>query len=291
MGPWPGLLLAFSGGLAFAIFGSAGGPIPMASLKPEAVAAWGAYVSATEARIDAEIAAPGGFLGQDFDRDGAALRREVLVGSLPIAERETAGAGGEKIDVPFARVHHWRGAIFVPGATVHRILSDLHDVPPPPGQQEEVVSSRILESRPDRIRVFLRLRRTGLVTVVYNTEHVVALRRIGNLRGATWSRAVRIAEVRHAGTPDETEQVPGQDRGFLWRLNAYWRYEEVAGGVLAECESITLSRTIPAVVRPVVAPLVRGAARESMARTLVAFRDRFTGRRDDPAPPGSSSVR
>jgi len=34
----------------------------------------------------------------------------------------------------------------------------------------------------------------------------------------------------------------GDDRGFLWRLNAYWRYEQVAGGVIAECESITLSR-------------------------------------------------
>jgi hypothetical protein len=67
----------------------------------------------------------------------------------------------------------------------------------------------------------------------------------------------------------------GDDRGFLWRLNAYWRYEEVAGGVLAECESISLSRDVPSLVRYFVGPLVESAARDSMERTLTTLRMRF----------------
>jgi len=75
--------------------------------------------------------------------------------------------------------------------------------------------------------------------------------------------------------PGERELPPGDDRGFLWRLNAYWRYEEVAGGVIAECESISLSRDVPSVLRYLVTPLVESTSRESMQRTLATLRSRF----------------
>jgi hypothetical protein len=35
------------------------------------------------------------------------------------------------------------------------------------------------------------------------------------------STATKIAELADAGTPAEHELPPGEDRGFLWRLNAY----------------------------------------------------------------------
>ena len=47
------------------------------------------------------------------------------------------------------------------------------------------------------------------------------------------------------------------------------------GGVLVECESLSLSRSVPAVVRFLAGPLIRQTARESMERTLVTLRDRF----------------
>jgi hypothetical protein len=74
-------------------------------------------------------------------------------------------------------------------------------------------------------------------------------------------------------------ETGGRDRGFLWRLNSYWRYRQVAGGVVVELESITLSRSIPGVIRPIAMPIVHHIARESMARTLDTFRDRFIDRR------------
>jgi hypothetical protein len=46
----------------------------------------------------------------------------------------------------------------------------------------------------------------------------------------------------------------------------------VAGGVIIECESVSLSRTVPSVVRYIVGPLIDSTARESMTRTLEAVR-------------------
>ena len=118
----------------------------------------------------------------------------------------------------------------------------------------------------------LRLQRQRFVTVVYNTEHTVTFTHFGNTRAASTSTATRIAEVSDPDTPQERELPLGDDRGFLWRLNAYWRYEEVSGGVIAECESISLSRDVPALLRYVVSPVVESTARESMERTLTTLR-------------------
>lgn len=73
----------------------------------------------------------------------------------------------------------------------------------------------------------------------------------------------------------ESEKPPGGDRGFLWRLNSYWRYRQVAEGVLVECESLSLSRSIPAIAAPVINPIVDSVARESMTRTLASMKRRF----------------
>jgi hypothetical protein len=125
------------------------------------------------------------------------------------------------------------------------------------------------------MRVFLRVQRTKFVTVVNNTEHTVTFRRHGPTRASSTSTATKIAEVESPNTPRERELKPGDDRGFLWRWNSYWRYEEVAGGVIAECESVSLSRDVPAVVSYVAGPLIRSTARESMERTLATMRTRF----------------
>jgi hypothetical protein len=36
----------------------------------------------------------------------------------------------------------------------------------------------------------------------------------------------------------------GDDAGYLWRLNAYWRFTERDGGVVVECETVGLSRSL-----------------------------------------------
>jgi hypothetical protein len=84
---------------------------------------------------------------------------------------------------------------------------------------------------------------------------------------------VRIVELADAGTPRERERAASEDRGFLWRLNAYWRFEQHGDGVIVECESVSLSRTVPTLLRPVAGPIVTRIARESLERSLRALRE------------------
>jgi hypothetical protein len=256
------------------LLGSAAG-LAAAHLCPESVAGWNAYVSATEARIARELKSPRGFLALDFASGAAAARQALLSGEVVVEAVETTGARGEPIEVPSAMVHHWRGAMLIPGMTVARLIAELQQGAPPT-KQEDVLESKVLERRPDWMRLSLKLQRKKIVTVVYNTEHVVMFARWSSARATSASTATKIVEVADVNTPQERELPAGDDRGFLWRLNSYWRYEQVANGVIAECESITLSRSIPAVVRFVVRPLVERTARESMTRTLVSLRARFS---------------
>jgi hypothetical protein len=246
-------------------------PVVAARLKPEAETGWTRYVAATERRIAGELAAQDRFLALDFTSLAHADRRALLSGEVVVHGAESLDASGESIDVPSALVHHWRGAVFVPRVTVTGILAKLQS-----GDllthQEDVLKSAILERSPGKLKVYLKLQRSKFVTVVYNTEHVVTFTRISSTRATSQSVATKIAELEDANTPAERELPVGDDRGFLWKLNAYWRYEDVNGGVIVECESISLSRTVPAVVRYVVGPLIDSTARESMTRTLEAMR-------------------
>ena len=78
------------------------------------------------------------------------------------------------------------------------------------------------------------------------------------------------------GTAQEREKPVGNHYGFLWRLNAYWRYEQVNGGVLIECESVSLSRDVPFGFAWLVNSKVEGIARESLQKTLVSLRTELT---------------
>jgi putative flippase GtrA len=248
-----------------------------AQLTAETRRAWQRYVVATEARIERELRTPGRFLSLDFDEPADRKRARVELRDGVVVIRNMKGEDG--VEVASGTIHHWRGAVFVPGATVEEILQA---VAYPTGarahRQEDVLETRVLARSPNALRVFLKLQRRAIVSVAYNTEHDVVYRTHGSGRASSRSVATKIAEVANLGDPAEHEHPPGVDRGFLWGLNSYWRYEAVPGGVLVELESLTLSRSVPWGVGTVVRPLVDQVARESLTRTLVALRSRFAER-------------
>ena len=175
--------------------------------------------------------------------------------------------GGGEVDVPDGKIHHWAGAVFVPGVYVQAVLKHLAKQAGRESSITTTSSHRGCSRATATHRVFLKLRRTKVVTVTYNTEHDVEYRRLGASRADSRSVATRIAELANAGTAKEREKRRAR-QGYLWRLNAYWRYEAVNGGVLIECESISLSRGRPAVLQSFVSGVVEGVARESLERTL-----------------------
>jgi putative flippase GtrA len=227
-----------------------------------AVAAWQRHEAAVDARYRA--AGPGlpAFFVLDAEPRGAPWRQQVLDGAIVAREFETP-------DVDGARIHHWAGAVFIRGTTVARLVARLQEnAGREAASYDDVIDSRLLQRNGDRLRVFMRLRRVAILTATFDTEHDVEYRRLGPARASSRSVAVRIVELADAGTPRERERKGSEDRGFLWRLNAYWRFEQHGDGVIVECESVSLSRPVPALLRPVAGPLVTRVARESLTRTL-----------------------
>jgi hypothetical protein len=235
-------------------------------LSRETEAGWSAYIRAIEERRAREGRQHSRFLALDFLRSAADERRRLAAGEIVVMPVER---GGMPI-LPGAAVHHWRGAVFVAGTNVSAIVRDLQAGPPL--RTDEVLAAQVLERRPGFQRVFLKLQRRRIVTATYHTEHTVSFHQHGPGQAESTSVATRIAELAAVGTPDERERRIEEDRGFLWRLNAYWRYATAPGGVIVECESVSLSRSVPRLIRPIAGPVVEGVARESMATALGAVR-------------------
>jgi putative flippase GtrA len=268
----------FVSALAIVLAAPIARPADAAELTKETQAVWRKQVAATEARIDRELRNPAAFLALDCDaaKEAAATHAALRAGTVVVRNLAGADHSGEGLDVPGGTIHHWRGAVFIPRVSVDEVLEAVAD--PSSGtahRQEDVLEARVLARSPNHLRLFLKLQRRVVVTATYNTEHDVTYRTHGPGRASSRSLATRIAEVMNAGEANEYERPPGADRGFLWGLNSYWRYQAVPGGVIVERESLTLSRGVPWGVGAVVRPLVDLVARESLTRSLVSLRARF----------------
>lgn len=175
------------------------------------------------------------------------------------ADRPALEPWGKEIDVPGGAIHDWRGSTLIRGVTVDRLLRSLMYPGTPPPQQD-VLEARVLGRSADSLHVYLRLVRRTIMTVTYDTEHTMIFRRHSETLATSRSVATRIAEI------------DGRDRGFLWRLNSYWRYVQAGDDVRVDLESLSLSREVPAILRPAAGMMISRIARESLTQTLEALR-------------------
>jgi putative flippase GtrA len=213
----------------------------------EAVTAWNAYVAQIEAARDRQPSIP--------CSPGAPPR-------------------GESLGVRGGIIHRWSGCTVVKGASVETIVDGLlHPGTPPP--QPDVLDARVLSRTGDSLHVYLRIVRRTILTVTYDTEHDVTFSRLGPGIAVSRSIATRIVEAGESIGSGESRRSSEADRGFLWKLNSYWRYTQTDEDVRIELESISLSRSIPALLWPVASPLIARVARESITRALDAVRLHF----------------
>lgn len=243
-------------------------------LPTETVSGWESYVAGTEARIDRELASQEGFLVLDFlaPTERARCGETIRKGKVCISKRETLTAESKRIEVPGGLVHHWYGSVLVPGVRLDRVLAWVQTYDDREKFYPEVEESRLLSHQGDEYRIYLRIKRTKILTAHYATEHDVTYRRYGVGKASSRSIATRIRELADAGTAREKELPPGRDRGFLWRLNSYWRFEERDGGTVVECESVSLSKPIPEAVAWLVRSFINSVPRESLESTLLPLR-------------------
>jgi hypothetical protein len=246
-------------------------------LHPETVSAWNTYVQLTENRITQELNGGPRFLLLDSMKanDAADVWRTLREGRVYIRKLKTNGPDGQDIDIPGGMIHHWYGAVFVPNIRLEALLKAIQDYDHHQRYfPEEVEQSRLLSREQNTYKVLLQLTRTKIVTVHYRTLHTVEYKSFGEGMESSRSISTQIVQLENAGTPRERALPEGRDDGYFWRLNSYWRFKAQDNGVIVECESICLSRSIPFGLGWLIGGAVESVPRESFENALGAIRDR-----------------
>jgi len=210
--------------------------------------------------------------GRAYDQYIAAVEKQLREGAFLYADAHAeakAAARSGQTDVvevrngdgrvPDGLIHDWLGISFFPGAHIAGVRAVMQDYASYKRiYTPDVVDSRTLARDGERFNVFLRLQNKQFITVTYDAEYEVSYAAPAAGRLEVMSRSTRIEQA-------------GNDYGFLWRMNSYWRFEEADGGVYAECRSVSLSREIPYGFGWLQGALER-FPRDSIVRTMDAMR-------------------
>jgi hypothetical protein len=244
-------------------------------LKPKTLAAFDRYVELTEARIKTEVDGEKPFLW--VNRQPAAARTDAMArlnrGEV-VSERLETWEHGKKIQADDAIIHHWIGSVMLPGVSLAKaraVVERYDQYPRVLGPM--VVRAKIRQHTGTDYVVQMRTTMTKVITVVMDADYHVAYRTISASKLYTKSVAKDVFEVKSPGEKGETRIEGDKSGGFLWRLNTYCSFEEIQAGTVEQCESISLTRGIPFLVRPIVGPFVNSIPRETLAFTLGKVRE------------------
>jgi hypothetical protein len=249
-------------------------PLNAADLQAQAAQNYARYIALTQAQVDAELAQSGSCLW--VERLPESRRTEALAqlrsGGVVIEKLETLD-DGKPIAVPGGLIHHWIGTAFVPGATLAQTLAFMQDYNHKVEYfKPDIVRSKILKHEGDDYFVLLRFYQKKIITTVIDTDQEVHYHVVDKTHAWSRSSATRVQEVDNPGKSDERLEPEGHDRGFVWKLNTFWRFEEKDGGTYLECQAISLSRDIPTGLGWMVGSFVSSVPRESLTFTLTTAR-------------------
>lgn len=214
------------------------------------------YTSAVEARLAQEHRSADTFL---VPADRSRLRQgQVIIEAL------TSSPGKP---LPGALLHDWRGTAFVPGVTAEQFEAFLKNFQKYPQEfSPQVLRTTVVAQNGDHAVVRMRVRQHNGITVLMDTTYDVTFGRLDAQHGYSISRSTKISELDGDGHPVS----PGDEHGFLWRMNTYWSYAQADGGLYIQLESVSLTRSIPTGLGWIVGPFVKSVPRSSMEFTLHA---------------------
>jgi hypothetical protein len=242
-----------------------------AYLSEETVKAFDAYIKQVETHMDSPALA---HLPASRER---AIKGEIV--AVPFPHRNESNDASFK--VPDGLVNHWLGAMFISGATVDQVRAVLQDYANYSRiYAPDVTESKLIKLSGDAFDIFLRLHRQVRIKallgysfpVEFNSNYHVRYYKTGETLQVR-SASTRIAEVRDPKKSHSEEMTPGSDNGYLWRLRSYWRVYPAQGGVLVECEAVSLSRSVPGFVEKMVSYFTTNFPEDSMRNTLRATRE------------------
>ena len=236
------------------------------------------YIALTQAQDDVEMAQGNPYLWVERLAEARRLEDERQLGDGEVViERLETLDNGKPIPFPGGLIHHWIGTIFVPGATLTQTLAFMQDYDHNAEYfKTEILRSKILEHEGDDYFVRQRFYKKKIITTVIDTDAQIHYHVVDKTHAWSRSNDTRVQEVDNAGRSDERLEPEGHDRGFVWKLNTFWRFEEKDGGTYVECQAISLSRDIPAGLGWMVGSLVSNLSKESLTFTLTTARTAIT---------------
>jgi len=234
-----------------------------ATLKPETIEAFEQYEENVEDLMQKRLNGELGFLWLDEDPK---VRNKALRGEIAVAKLD------DDADVPDGLIHNWIAAMFVPDSTIEQLVAVFQDYPNYPKIYPEVIRVKLESQAGDVFNVYQRLVKKKVITATLDTWHEARYKKLEGGRYLVQSKATKVQEVKNAGKASEKLLPVGEDGGYVWRMNLYWRLEQDDDGVFAECHSLTLSRSIPRGTGWIVKPFVNSMPRESLEKSLQATR-------------------
>jgi hypothetical protein len=270
--------LSFTLLTAISIVAAEAMPSALLALREVTIQAFGKYVAKTEAE-NAISLQQGPFLWVDGlpERERNAALVKLRGGSVEMRRHSVDPSGGN-LSVSGGMIHDWEGLVFIPGVKLDDVLKILQDYDHQATYYApDVERARIELRNGNEFRVFLRFRRHKVVTVILNTEHFVTYFRDSSVKAHSRSSATRIAQVDDPGSAKEKEKTPGDDDGYLWRMETWWRMEERDGGVYVQNQVVTLTRDIPTGLAWLIEPYITNIPKETLEFTLQATRKAVLG--------------
>jgi hypothetical protein len=249
-----------------------------AELKTAAIQAWDKYLQWADAKVQKELADPKIFLIQNtlLSQEKSSIQKQLQSEQIVVLPMRSIVPSGAQFTVPGGEIHHWWGAILLRNMRLAQLMRFLQDYDHHAGKFSDVERSKLLEKKGDNYRIYFRLRRSkSFVTAYYNTEQECRYVYYGANRIFSQSVTTKIAELEDPGRNSEREKLPGNDRGFLWRLVSWWRFEQIGNDVIVELESASLSRDIPAAVKfiPGISSYIHATPRETLESVLAGIRN------------------
>jgi hypothetical protein len=231
-------------------------------LEPATVTAFEAHVKTVERELAGRWNGQVSFLSLDSSKED---RQKLLRGDLLIKPATSPNP----LEVPDGLAHDWVGSVYIPNTKVEKVIAVLQDFNNHAKIYPEVVRSRLLKREGNEITGYWRLeRKQQFVPAVFDVEQEAHYQQLGPGKWICRAYANNIREVNDAGSSKERDYPAGEGLGLLWKLYAYWSIEASGSGVLAECRTVSLSRSIPSGMGWMIKPFIQNVPRESLASTL-----------------------
>jgi hypothetical protein len=220
---------------------------PQRQLKPETARDFDCYVQSAEARMNARKS----FLLAESDFN---LNEQVLHGRI----QTVAPNGSNPHKLAGGQLYDWIGSIFIPGASLDRLVLMLQDYDHRAQYFPETISTSKLLCRTgkNRFRYTMRMKEPAVLDV----ESEVAWEQVDARRWRCHSYSTNIEEV-------------GKDHGYLRRLYSYWRFAETDKGMYVESETITVSDEFGSVARAFGSALLGINPEKSLRHSLNSMRE------------------